>query len=464
MNGVAPWGAFTAAVVDHVWQSSLVAAFILVTLRIARRAPARWIEALSLVALAKLVLPLALVGSWTSQLLLSWVEPTPAGPWGPIAANLLSLSVAPVIVPSGALAPVASWKVISALLAALALAIVTRELFRLASSIRAAQRLSRTACKCARSPLAEARMLEAIGSARIPADRILLVGTTTAPCVAGWWRPRIVFPIALAEELEGEGLRAVLLHEDVHRRRRDPLRMLAWHAATLPFAFVPFRGTLLAALARATELVCDETVVRRGADPEAYAAAIVHVARRGFATAGVSSLMGMPVLSSRLARIRGQRRKRLMISHRLTLGAAITLVGALSFTPVAFLSSCARERAANPETATRSTTEHAAFDVPPAMKEPPVVAYPEDARAAGITGRVFVEITLDAEGHVARSVVAKSELLDAQGVALPADHALGRALEEVARAASADMSFDPARRDGVPVAATVVLPIAFALS
>ncbi len=90
--------------------------------------------------------------------------------------------------------------------------------------------------------------------------------------------------------------------------------------------------------------------------------------------------------------------------------------------------------------APRPQTEECA-DPPakPKLLSRPTPAYTEDARAAGIAGKVRVEITVDEQGRV---------------VAVRVVQGLGHGLDEAAVAAARAMTFEPAVRCGKPAAAT----------
>ncbi|NOU30175.1 MAG: energy transducer TonB [Polyangiaceae bacterium] len=78
----------------------------------------------------------------------------------------------------------------------------------------------------------------------------------------------------------------------------------------------------------------------------------------------------------------------------------------------------------------------------------PQPAYTDAARAAGISGRVRVEITVDERGHVARVRVLEG---------------LGYGLDEAALASARAATFDPAMRCGKPVSATFTVAMRFTL-
>jgi protein TonB len=77
----------------------------------------------------------------------------------------------------------------------------------------------------------------------------------------------------------------------------------------------------------------------------------------------------------------------------------------------------------------------------------PTPAYTEQARAAGVSGKVRVEITVDARGRV---------------VAVRILQGLGHGLDEAALAAARAMTFEPGVRCGKPVAATFKVAFTFA--
>jgi beta-lactamase regulating signal transducer with metallopeptidase domain len=73
--------------------------------------------------------------------------------------------------------------------------------------------------------------------------------------------------------------RACLLHELAHLTRYDDWAKLVEELVRIPFFFHPLVLWLLARLDRERELLCDETVVAKGADPVAYARLLFDLAR-----------------------------------------------------------------------------------------------------------------------------------------------------------------------------------------
>jgi protein TonB len=107
-----------------------------------------------------------------------------------------------------------------------------------------------------------------------------------------------------------------------------------------------------------------------------------------------------------------------------------------------------RSAVASPVTATTKTLTRAArprtedCDEPPAkpkLLSRPTPPYTDQARAAGVAGKVRVEITIDEQGRV---------------VAVRVLQGLGYGLDEAAVAAARGMTFEPAVRCGKPASAT----------
>ena len=100
------------------------------------------------------------------------------------------------------------------------------------------------------------------------------------PALVGLWRPRLVIPTGLAEELSDEELRYVFLHECGHLRRFDLginwlltlLQAVHWFNPVLWLAFRRMRAD--------RELACDEMTLRVSSDSRAYGETIVRLLER----------------------------------------------------------------------------------------------------------------------------------------------------------------------------------------
>jgi beta-lactamase regulating signal transducer with metallopeptidase domain len=87
--------------------------------------------------------------------------------------------------------------------------------------------------------------------------RVFESATFAGPAVVGWWMPRLVLPEGMADRLAREELRAVILHELAHIKRRDiPLSWLAACVVAVHW-FNPLAWAAVVMMRRDRELACD---------------------------------------------------------------------------------------------------------------------------------------------------------------------------------------------------------------
>lgn len=484
-------GPVWTALAGHLWQTTMVLGLVsLLALRL-RHAPAGLLYSLWAAAFLKALLPLALFGRLAEELVLK-LDPALRAP---SAAGLAALGgiLDPVTI-LGARGLGAGW-LLRSLPAALTLtwmagaAVGIRALIRsCAQSGRLGQRPASTLGPSQRDTLEAALAGTSIGW-----ERILVSPRVSIPCVIGFARPRILLPAPLPAEWSPEELRALLLHEQEHCRRREPLRSAVLSFCSSLCCFYPLLALVRRRLDQAAELICDEAVLRHGIHPGVYARALARAvqmslampAGSGFALAGAPG----PNLKTRLQRIREHGRYVAMNRHYLTIVLAVGLIALGTFLPLQLLTGCDRERAARdsvvqPASAPAARAAATAADEPqttepnvtasrdagaaqdqatsraeaekpaPSVDEMPVLlhipapAYPPEARARGIEGTVGVRAKVGTDGKVADEFVAQ--------------HA-DPSLEPTALAAVRQATFKPAMKDGRPVEVWVFIPIKFAL-
>ena len=122
----------------------------------------------------------------------------------------------------------------------------------------------------------------------------------------GLLRPRVCISTGLLRLLDREELRAVLLHEAHHVRRRDPLRRCVadWLAASL--FFLPLVAMLREHHAVASEVAADQWALDRMGDGRSLAAALYKLLSRGGA-ASVAAPVGVSgSLAVRVDRLLGR--------------------------------------------------------------------------------------------------------------------------------------------------------------
>ncbi len=157
------------------------------------------------------------------------------------------------------------------------------------------------------------------------------------PSVLGFFRPRILVPPALLEQLSEAELKQVILHEMEHLHRGDDWTNLLQKLALVLFPLNPALAWVERRLCAERELACDDWVLHAGSGRKAYALCLTHLAEFALVRRGFSLVLGAwerrPELVRRVQRILSEparqmgRRPALAAMAGLTAGAlACTLV------------------------------------------------------------------------------------------------------------------------------------------
>ena len=137
------------------------------------------------------------------------------------------------------------------------------------------------------------------------AFRILISSISDTPAVVGWLRPVILLPAATVAGLSVEQLETILAHEIAHIRRHDYLvNLLQVLVETLLF-YHPAVWWVSSRIRRERELCCDDEVVRFVNDPILYARALTTLERLRNATPAVAVGSAGGQLSYRIRRLVG---------------------------------------------------------------------------------------------------------------------------------------------------------------
>jgi Zn-dependent protease with chaperone function len=103
-------------------------------------------------------------------------------------------------------------------------------------------------------------------------ERVRAVNGLPMPAfTSGWLRPRVIVAADLHGRLTGDELAAVLAHEAVHLRRRDPLRLFALRTLAALLFWLPVLRRLAADLEDEVEITADDEVAQHLALPLASA-------------------------------------------------------------------------------------------------------------------------------------------------------------------------------------------------
>ncbi len=152
-------------------------------------------------------------------------------------------------------------------------------------------KLRRIRSRCAELPPEELgeEVAEAIRDSAGPRRvRVLVSAEVTVPSAIGFFRPAILLPRWVVEELPESELKHVVIHELSHLRRWDDWTNLAQKIVKALFFFHPAIWWMESRLSFEREAACDDAVLRSAADPKAYAQCLAHLAERSFLRRGLA--------------------------------------------------------------------------------------------------------------------------------------------------------------------------------
>jgi len=108
------------------------------------------------------------------------------------------------------------------------------------------------------------------------------------PTALGFFRPAIVIPRWLLQELSAGELNQVVLHELAHLRRWDDWTNLAQQIVKALFFFHPAVWWIEKNIALDREMACDDAVLAETESPREYAQCLAHLAEMSFVRRGVA--------------------------------------------------------------------------------------------------------------------------------------------------------------------------------
>ena len=248
-----------AALLDHLWQSTLFAGVVLLLTLALSNNGARVRFWLWFTASMKFLVPfagLAALGESLSRFL-------PA----PVIAPQPLLAMAPaaerISAPVTALAPANEMAFLTWLLPALwAIGFALVMGIRLTHSVKL------------RALLRNAQDMKVDGPVPVKAS-----SSTLEPGLVGIFRPVVLLPKGLLPRLSADEVRSILAHELTHLTRRDNLTSAIHMWVEAIFWFYPPVWLIGARLIAERERACDESVLARGHDPEVYAEGILKVCK-----------------------------------------------------------------------------------------------------------------------------------------------------------------------------------------
>jgi len=137
--------------------------------------------------------------------------------------------------------------------------------------------------------------------------RLCVSDEVARPSVLGFFRPRILIPPALLERLTVAEVRQVVLHEMEHLRRHDDWTNLIQKVGLVLFPLNPALVWVEKQLCAERELACDDRVLHSGGGRKAYALCLTRLAEHSMLHRGYALVLGAwerrPELVRRVQRI-----------------------------------------------------------------------------------------------------------------------------------------------------------------
>jgi beta-lactamase regulating signal transducer with metallopeptidase domain len=161
--------------------------------------------------------------------------------------------------------------------------------------------------------------------------RVWLSSLVDVPLTLGFFRPVILLPVAMVNNLTVQQTEAILLHELAHIRCNDYLINLGVAVLELAFFFNPFSRLLIREVKREREHRCDDWVMQFRYDPHSYVSALLSLAcgsaRLPLLTMAATGNGTDRLLLERARRILQQKnRHSRKISHAILLPLAVLLL------------------------------------------------------------------------------------------------------------------------------------------
>jgi bla regulator protein BlaR1 len=284
------------------WKGTLLVAFALIVHRVARnRVPSRWLCALLLVAIVRLLVPVAPSAPFSIFNLVAAQRPAPPA----FVVDETPMRRAQPILVRAAMPPrpVVDQSWIAALLALWSAGVVF-VLMRAVVQTRRFHRHLKTSSDVDRDDVRE--MVDECSGILNVRRRVRVVTTSAVatPSLHGWIRPTLLLPEELLSTFTREQLRYVVLHELAHLRRSDVLVNWIATAAHALHWFNPLVRLAVARLAEERELACDALALAalRAEERPAYGGTVLELVDRMRLAAAVPALVGMTATPEQLKR------------------------------------------------------------------------------------------------------------------------------------------------------------------
>lgn len=394
-------------------------------------------SALALVTLLRLRAPRPSLRFWQAVLVTSLLLPV-MQPRALIPNDLIVSSVARVSATAPAVAIAQRGVDLSQVLVLVIAAGVTLRLLRLGLG---ALRLRRILARAEPASML-AGLTREIGREVGATASVVISNDVETPATVGVRRPVILLPRRVLD-LSPAMQRAVVTHEFVHVRRRDWLPTVLDEIWCALLWFHPAARLVASRLSLAREAIADATAIRLTRNRRAYAEALLAFADPQPPLVGAIPFIGYRTLRQRLTLIAQEP----TMSHRRIL-VSVALAAAAS-TATTTLAVAAFPMSASANQARQIYEPGNGVSLPIVLEEAKPRYTPEAMREK-IQGGMFVEAVVLEDGTVGDVTVTQS---------LDAEYGLDAEAVDAAR----QWRFEPARKDGKPVASRITIEFRFTL-
>ncbi len=151
------------------------------------------------------------------------------------------------------------------------------------------------------------------------------------PATVGFIKPVILIPVASLNNLSGEQLEAIILHELSHIRRNDFIINILISVVETILFFNPFVVLLSKAMKRERENCCDDFVLKYQYDPHSYANALLRLeqSRLSSLKLAMGAVSGKKQLLSRIKRITNDKAATQQLNYGQRLIALLLVTGVI---------------------------------------------------------------------------------------------------------------------------------------
>lgn len=268
------------------------------------------------------------------------------------------------------------------------------------------------------------------------------------PVTVGMRKGLLLLPEGFADRTTGEDLEAVMAHECAHMVRHDFTKNLFYSAISLPCAFHPFLWMTRSKVSESREMICDAVAAERFEGPKSYARSLLRLAslmiERTPANIHAIGIFDANHLERRIMRLT----RRSANTGRLVRGLMLAACGVIGLATWASALTLRTEVGAEVTSAAGQEKQEGQADLTmPVLIHSEIPNYPSTGKNDHINGTCLVSLTVNEQGipthvHIVRSLRAD--------------------FDESALKAVRGYRFEPALRQGKPVAREIKVEVRFA--